>query len=88
MEFQQVVRVCLDFSIANDGTICGYPAGQPDRLEVHSRTGRTEIFVGRGAGVGEWRLERKQDAAGDKTRVSATVATEEGLRAQLVGFWG
>ena len=88
MEFQQVVRVCLDFSIANDGTIQSYPAGQPDRLEVQSRTTRTAIFVERGSGVGEWRLEHRQDAAGGKPGASATVTTGEGLRAQLVGLWG
>ena len=88
MDFRRVCRTCLDFSIANGGTIQSYPAGQPSRLEVQSRTTRTAIFIERDPDIaGHWRVKQLQDAAGEKTLASATVSTSEGLQAQLQIFW-
>lgn len=88
MEFKPVIQTCLDFSIANGGTIQSYPVSQPDRLGIESRTTRTAIFVGRAPGIaGHWLVKQLQDAAGNKTLASATVSTSEGLQAQLQSFW-
>ena len=88
MEFKQIVRVCYDFSVANGGTIQSYPAGSPDKLEVHSRTTRMEILVERDpVGSGHWLLKLLQDASGGKTSVIATVSSEGHLHAQLLSFW-
>jgi hypothetical protein len=85
MEFRQVIQTCLDFSIANNGTIQSY--SPPDWLNVQSRTTRTDIFIERGPGSGEWRLLQLKNAAGEKTRVSAMVTTTDGLHAQLQTLW-
>ena len=87
MEFGQVVRTCLDFSTANNGTIQSYSYNQPDRLNVQSRTTRTDIFVERGPAAGEWRLQQRTNATGEKTCVSAIVSTVDGLQAQLQTLW-
>lgn len=87
MNFLEVAQACLEFSSENDATIQSYPANQPDRLQVQARTNRTAIFVERGPGEGEWRLEQLKNAAGKKTGVSAMVTTVDGLQAQLQTLW-
>ena len=87
MDFRHVVLTCLDFSTANNGTIQSYPYNQPDRLNVQSRTTRTDIFIERGPVAGEWRLQQLTDATGEKTGVSVMVSTVDGLQAQLLKLW-
>lgn len=89
MEFRQVVLACLDFSIANKGTIQSYPAGQPDRLQLESRTTRTTIFVERDPVVlGHWRVQQREDAVGGRDQLSsATVSSVEDLLAFLESVW-
>jgi hypothetical protein len=87
MEFKHVIRICLEFSIANGGTIASCPPTE-ERLEVHSRTTRTEIRVERDdTKTGSWRLKQKQNALGEKTSMKETVATEEHLLNCLSRFW-
>lgn len=90
MEFRQVVLVCHDFSIANNGTIQSYPAGQPDRLKVESRATRRGVFVERDPAVlGHWRVQPElRDAAGSQDQLSSvTVSSAEELLAFLVSVW-
>ena len=90
MEFRQVVLVCHDFSIANNGTIQSYPAGQPDRLKMESRATRRGVFVERDPAVlGHWRVQPElRDAAGSQDQLSSvTVSSAEELLAFLVSVW-
>ena len=84
MEFKEVIQICLDFAIANEGTIQSYPENAPDMLAVHSRTTSTEILVARGAekAVGEWQISLLKNSC-DKV----TISTEEQLMACLGRFW-
>jgi hypothetical protein len=84
MKFIRIVGICLDFSIANGGTIQSYPE-KFEKLMVHSRTARTEILVERVADA--CHLELKQNAVGDKTSVKQVVSTEEKLLEYLSRFW-
>lgn len=89
MEFEQVIQTCLDFSIANGGTIQSYPANQPDRLALHSRTSRTEILVARDLG-NLWQAEQLQDAMGEKNKMSVKemgIDTEENLLKFIQRVW-
>ena len=89
MDFTQVIKACFDFATVNNGTIQSFAASDPDKLEVHSRTERTQIFIGRDSiNSGHWRVEQMKNAAGDKTSTFVTVAAVDDLTAQLLGFWG
>ena len=86
MEFKQVIKTCLNFSIANGGTIQSYTINTSHKLAIHSRTTRTEILVEM-IKPGEWQVEHEQNAAGDKISVKETVFTEEQLLENIKRFW-
>ena len=88
MDFMKTVRTCLDFSVANGATIQSYPAGYRDRLDIQSRTSRTEIGVERVGELGLWHVRKLRNFMGEKSELAPiTVETEEQLRAQLADFW-
>jgi hypothetical protein len=88
MEFRTVIRTCLDFAIANGGTLQSYSAGQPDKLAVHSRTTKTEIFVDRSpTNPGQWQISQLQDAKGQKNPTKEIFSTKEHLLDYLARFW-
>ena len=65
MEFKQVIKTCLDFSIAKGGTIQSYIAGGPDKLTIYSRTTRTEILLDRDPNTpGAWQISQLKNAKG------------------------
>ena len=86
MEFKQVIQTCLDFSIANDGTIQSYPAGMPNMLAVQLRKTRTEIVVCQ-TQLGVLEAEQTSNAVGEKNLVKEVVSTEEHLLKFLSRFW-
>lgn len=81
MDFLQVAKTCLDFSIAYNGTIQSY-GEKHEKLKIQSRTTRTEILVEREAD--EWQLTLLTD---EKTTAKQTVSTKEQLFTQLSRFW-
>ena len=85
MNFYQVVDTCLAFSKANGGTIATYPVGH-SKLEIHSRTTRTEILVDQTA-PGQWLVTLKQSAAGDNCEINETVSTQDDLLQFILRFW-
>ncbi len=85
MEFDQVIKTCLDFSIANGGTIATYPVGNYT-LEVHSRTTRMEILVDM-IKPGIWLVKQKQNDVGERSSEQVEVLTEEHLLEHLSRFW-
>jgi hypothetical protein len=85
MDFNQVIDTCLNFAIAQGGTIATYPVGYR-KLEVHSRTSRTEIAVEQ-VNPGVWQVDKKQDAAGDSTSEMAQAMTKESLQEHLLRLW-
>ena len=92
MEFKQVIQICLDFAIANGGTIQSYPAGTPDRLRLDSLTSRTKIFIGRDPTapkkMGSWEVLHVQDASGVQASARrAGVSTEHDLLEFIREFW-
>ena len=86
MDFKQVIQTCLNFSIANGGTLQSYSASMPDMLAVHSRTTRTEILVRRAAGGG-WQVELLKNAVGEKNQAKEIVSTQEHLLENLLRLW-
>ena len=90
MEFEQVIQTCLDFSIANGGTIQSFGAQDGDKLEVQSRTTRTEILVERcktEAASGVWQVQQTLNAAGEHNTAKEKVSTAEHLLKYLSRFW-
>ena len=63
MELKQVLQTCLDFSIANSGTI--QPLGNRNKFAVQSRTTRTEILIDQ-IQPSVWQAEQTQNAVGGK----------------------
>ena len=86
MDFTQVIRTCLNFSIFNNGTIQSYPADCNNQLDVQSRTNRTEIHVEQ-VKPGVWKAEQTQNAVGEKNQTSETVSTDEHLLEYLSRYW-
>ena len=90
MNFNEVIQACLDFSIANGGTIQSCSVNAPDRLQVQSRTTRVAIFVDRDPVVhGHWRVQLLQNAEGnqEQPRESVTVSSIQDLLACLAASW-
>ena len=65
MELKQVLQTCLDFSIANSGTI--QPLGNRNKFAVQSRTTRTEILIDQ-IQPSVWQAEQTQNAVGGKKK--------------------
>ena len=89
MEFKQVIKVCLEFSQANGGSIQSFGYCDPDKLEVHSRTTRTEILIDQSE-HGVWQAEQTQNAAGEKNSLDPSkelVLTEVQLLEYLSRLW-
>lgn len=92
MDFKQVIKACLDFSTANNGTIQSYPAGYNNQLDIQSRTNtRTSIHIEQVEAPGAWVMEQRQRAVlgggKDETNNSETVSTEHGLLEYLTRYW-
>jgi hypothetical protein len=88
MDFKKVIQTCLDFSIANGGTIQSFAASDGDKLVVHSRRNRTEILIERDMKTPDaWQAQQLQNAAGEKMPVKEIVSTEEQLLEYLSCFW-
>ena len=66
MELKQVLQTCLDFSIANSGTI--QPLGNRNKFAVQSRTTRTEILIDQ-IQPSVWQAEQTQNAVGGKKKM-------------------
>ena len=93
LEFKQVIKTCLDFSIANGGTIRSYSAGGPDKCAVYSRTTHTKILLNRAPHhdtPGAWQIFQLQNATGKqqhgKQEIIHTKAWERLLEC-LTSFW-
>jgi hypothetical protein len=84
MQFDDVIKTCLAFAIDNGGTIATYPVGHA-KLQVHSRTTRTEILVDHTES--EWQVVQLQNEAGDDTSAKETASTKEDLLKCLSNFW-
>lgn len=94
MDFKQVIKACLDFSTANNGTIQSYPAGYRNQLDIQSRNKtRTSIHIEQAETSGDWTMEQRQRAVllgGGKEETnnkSETVSTEHGLLEYLTRYW-
>ena len=95
MEFKQVIKTCLDFSIAKGGTIQSYIAGGPDKLTIYSRTTRTEILLDRdpntpGAACvcGARQISQLKNAKGKNEHMKQEIIrTQERLLECLTSFW-
>jgi len=92
MDFKQVIKACLDFSTANNGTIQSYPAGHNNQLDIQSRNNtRTSIHIEQLEAPGAWAMEQRQNAVGggkkETNNKSETVTTEERLLEYLSRFW-
>jgi len=93
MDFKQVIKACLDFSTANNGTIQSYPAGHNNQLDIQSRTNtRTSIHIEQLEAPGAWAMEQRQGntVGGGKKETnnkSETVTTEERLLEYLTRYW-
>jgi hypothetical protein len=85
MDFNMVIETCIDFAKAHGGTIATYPVGYR-KLEVHSRTTRTEIAVEH-VSNGVWQIEHAQDASGERASETMQVSTTEDLKAHLLRLW-
>jgi hypothetical protein len=84
MHFLQVVKTCLDFSIAYNGTIQSYTE-KHEKLKIQSRNTLTEILVEREAD--EWQLTLIRNSTDEKATARQTVSTKEQLFTQLARFW-
>ena len=84
MDFLQVAKTCLDFSIAYNGTIQSY-GEKHEKLKIQSRTTRTEILVEREAD--EWQLTLILNSTDEEATAKQTVSTKEHLCTQLARFW-
>ena len=88
MDFKQVIKTCLDFSIANAGTIQSFGEEEADKLKVNSRTTLTEILVERDPKTPDvWQAQQLQNAVGEKIPVKEILSTEEQLLDFLSCFW-
>ena len=85
MNFSQVIETCLDFAVANGGTIATYPVGNK-KLQVHSRTTRTEILVDQ-TQSGQWDVVQLQNQSGDNHSRKETASNKENLVSHLSSLW-
>ena len=91
MEFEQVISTCLDFSIANGGTIQSFCAGGPDKCAVHSRTTQTEILLNLAPNYdtpGAWQIFQLKNATGKhEYGKQEIIHTNKRLLECLTSFW-
>ncbi len=88
MDFRQVVRMCLDFSIANNSSIQSYPAGYKNRLDINSRTSRIDIGVEELKQSQLWKVWQIKNSVGGKSDLEVvTVDSEAQLLVHLKLFW-
>ena len=86
MELLQIFKICLDFAIANGGSMT-HPMGNK-KFWINSRTTRTEILIEKDSTrPGVWQAEQIQNAVGEKNPTKETISSEEQMLNYLSRFW-
>jgi hypothetical protein len=90
MDFKQVIRTCLDFATANDGTIQSYPlAGcKTNQLDIAPRKSRANIHIEQRQN-GDWQAQHTSNATGERQldTMEEVVSTEKHLLDYLSRYW-
>lgn len=82
MDYMQVVRVCLDFAIANNGSLQSFSEGV-QKIGIHARGERKEVYIEHSKGY-SWNIFSVVDG---KTTVLPPFYSKDMLLNTLKGIW-